>query len=75
MPGGIFCTASIEFSVIIEGEETAVTQKGYVFTPSGINNSLTGTLDGIEINRPAIFYKKLNESWYLYYEWSVSKPE
>jgi hypothetical protein len=75
MPGAIFFTASFDFSVISEGEETAVMKKGYVYNPNGIYDSLTGSLDGIEINRPAIFYKKLNDRWYLYYEWSVSKPE
>ena len=75
MPGAIFFTASIDFSVITEGEETAVIEKGYVYNPNGIHISLTGSLDDIEVDRPAIFYKKLNDSWYLYYEWSVSKPE
>jgi hypothetical protein len=75
MPGAIFFTASIDFTEISEGEETAVTRKGYVYSPKGISNSLTGSLDGIEVDRPAIFYKKLNDRWYLYYEWSVSKPE
>ena len=74
MPDAIFFTASINFSEIDEAE-TAVTEKGYVYSPKGIYNSLTSSLDGIEINRPAIFYKKLNGNWYLYYEWSVSKPE
>jgi hypothetical protein len=74
MPDAIFFTASIDFSEIDEAE-TAVTEKGYVYSSKGIYYSLTGSLDGIEINRPAIFFKKLNDNWYLYYEWSVSKPE
>jgi hypothetical protein len=74
MPDAIFFTASIDFSEIDEAE-TAVTEKGYVYSPKGIYYSLTGSLDGIQINRPAIFFKKLNDNWHLYYEWSVSKPE
>ncbi|HEX8774518.1 MAG TPA: hypothetical protein VF735_13160 [Pyrinomonadaceae bacterium] len=74
MPDAIFFTASMDFSEMDEAE-AAVTEKGYVYSPKGIYYSLTGTLDGIEINRPAIFFEKLNDNWYLYYEWSVSKPE
>lgn len=75
MPGAIFFTSSIDCFEISKYEETAVTRKGYVYNPQLIHDSLTGSLDGIELNRPAIFYKKLNDNWYLYYEWSVSKPE
>jgi hypothetical protein len=74
MTDAIFFTASLEVSEI-DDAETAITEKGYVYGPQGINNSLTGPLDGMKLNRPAIFYRKLNDSWYLYYEWSVSKPE
>jgi len=36
-----------------------------------------GTVDGVKINRPATFFKKLNDRdhWYLFYEWSFVKPE
>lgn len=72
--GAIFFTASSDYSEI-DDSETAVTEKGYVYSSAEINNSLTGSLDGIQINRPAIFYRKLTHNWYLYYEWSVAKPE
>lgn len=74
MPDAIFFVASMDFSETGEAE-SAVTEKGYVYSPKGIYYSLTGSLDGIEINRPASCFKKLNDNWYLYYEWSVSKPE
>ena len=74
VPGAIFFTASSDYSEI-DDSETAVTEKGYVYSSAEINSSLTGSLDGIQINRPAIFYRKLTRNWYLYYEWSVAKPE
>jgi hypothetical protein len=74
VPGVVFFKASSDSSEI-DSAETAVTEKGYVYSSTEINGSLTGSLDGIQINRPAIFYKKLSRNWYLYYEWSVSKPE
>jgi hypothetical protein len=78
MPDAVFFTASMNFSPLDENEyKTEVTEKGYVYSGEGIYNSLTDSLDGLKINRPTICYKKLSEHnhWYLYYEWSVSKPE
>ncbi|HKQ75010.1 MAG TPA: hypothetical protein VJ810_15045 [Blastocatellia bacterium] len=78
MSDAIFFTASMIFSPLDgDGDETEVTEKGYVYSAIGIYNSLTGSLDGVKINRPAIFFKKLNDRdhWYLFYKWSVSKPE
>lgn len=73
MPDAIFFTASFDSSRIDENE-TAITEKGYVYSRKEISTSLS-SLEGIETNRPAIFYLKLKRDWYLYYEWSVSKPE
>jgi len=76
VPDAVFFTASMVFSPLDENE-TEVTEKGYVYSAKGIYDSLTGSLDGIKINRPEIFFKKLNDHdhWYLFYAWSVSKPE
>ena len=70
-PDAIYFTSSIDFSRIDESE-TAVTEKGYVYYRKRIDNSLAGSLDGIDIDRPRILYKKLNDNWYM---WSVSKAE
>jgi hypothetical protein len=70
-PDAIYFTSSIDFSAIGHSE-AAMTEKGYVYYPKRIDNSLAGTLDGIDIDRPRILYKKLNDSWHM---WSVSKPE
>jgi len=61
----------------LDGYEEAVTEKGYVYSAREIHGSLTGSLDGLKINRPAMFLKRLNDRdhWYLFYEWSVTKPE
>lgn len=76
IPDAVFFTASMVFSPLDENE-TEVTEKGYVYSAKEIYGSLTGSLDGVKINRPAIFFKKLNDHdhWYLFYAWSVSKPE
>jgi len=76
MPDAVFFTSSMDFSSL-DGYEEAVTEKGYVYSAREIHGSLTGSLDGLKINRPAMFLKRLNERdhWYLFYEWSVSKPE
>ena len=68
MPGTIYFTSSIDVSTI-DDSETAKTEKGYVYYPKRIDNSLAGSLDGIDIDRPRILYKKLNDSWYM---WTVS---
>lgn len=73
-PGAIFFTASSDYSEI-GNLQAAVTEKGYAYSSAEMNNELTSPLDGIRINRPAIFYRKLARNWYLYYEWSLSKPE
>jgi len=70
-PDAIYFTSSIDFSRIDESE-TAVTEKGYVYYRKRIDNSLAGSLDGIDIDRPRILYKKLSDNWYM---WSVSKAE
>jgi len=43
----------------------------------GESHRIAGSLDGVKINRPATFFKKLNDRdhWYLFYEWSFVKPE
>jgi hypothetical protein len=69
-PDAIYFTSSIDFSTLGHSE-AAMTEKGYVYYPKRIDNSRAGTLDGIDIDRPRILYKNLNDSWYL---WSVSKP-
>jgi hypothetical protein len=77
MPDAVFFTASIYFSTLDDGPEVAVTEKGYVYSAKEIHDSRPGSLDGVRINRPAMFFKRLNDHdhWYLFYEWSVSKPE
>jgi hypothetical protein len=70
----IFFRASIDFGET-DGAEQVVTEKGYVYSPRAIQHSLTDSLDRVESDRPAVFFKKLDDNWYLYYEWSVAKPE
>ena len=70
----IFFRASIDFGET-DGAEQVVTEKGYVYSPRAIHYSLTDSLDRVESDRPAVFFKKLDDNWYLYYEWSVAKPE
>src|SRR6266851_992757 len=48
MPGALFFTASFDSSEI-DDTETAITEKGFVYSPKDINDSLTGSLDGIGI--------------------------
>src|SRR5215510_31998 len=76
MPDAIFFTASIDLSPLDEDYNARI-KKGYVYSANGMYNSLTGSLDGTKINRPATFFKKMNDRdhWYLFYEWSVIKPE
>lgn len=65
--------ASVEFSDLDSGGgEYAVKEKGYAYSlvePSRLVDSLDG-LDG-----PGTFYKKIDRHWYLYYNWSIGKPE
>jgi len=71
MPDAIYFTSTIDFSTI-DQSETAVTEKGYVYYPKRLDNSVAGSLGGIDIDRPRILYKKLSDGWYM---WSVSRPE
>jgi hypothetical protein len=70
----IFFTASTDFTSNKDGEGV-VTEKGYAYSPTPIYHSLTDCLDNIESDRSAIFFKRLNDKWYLYYEYSISHPE
>lgn len=74
LPNAVFFAVSVDTSEL-NNDEVAIVKKGYVYAPNGINENLTGSLDDIQINRPAIFYRKIQDHWYLFYEWSVSKPE
>lgn len=74
LPEGIFFAASVRV-IELDNDEAAIVKKGYVYIPNSIRDNLTGNLDNIQINRPAIFYKRIQDDWYLFYEWSVSKPE
>jgi hypothetical protein len=74
IPDAIFFTAAMRFSDI-DDAEYSVMEKGYVYSPQGRYDSLVDSLDGIKIDRPKIVFKRLNEKWYLYYQWSVGKPE
>jgi hypothetical protein len=60
MPDVVFFTASMDFSPL-DDYESAVTEKGYVYRPKGIQHSLTGSLDGLKIDHPAMFFKRLND--------------
>jgi hypothetical protein len=53
MPDAIYFTSSIDFSTVGHSE-AAMTEKGYVYYPKRIDNTLAGTLDGIDIDRPRI---------------------
>jgi hypothetical protein len=70
----IFFAASVDFGPA-DGVGQVVTEKGYVYSPRPIRHSLTDSLDHVEITGPGVFFKKLDDNWYLYYEWSVAKPE
>jgi hypothetical protein len=67
-----FFQASVDFTTSDEGH---ITEKGYVYSSKPIDDSLTGSLDDIKVNRPALFFKKLNDNWYLYYEYSIRPTE
>ncbi len=70
----VFFTASVKVSEL-DNNEAAILEKGYVYVPGNIETDLRDSLDNIDIDRPAIFYRKLQDQWYLYYQWSISKPE
>ena len=74
LPDAVFFAASVRISEL-DNDETAVIEKGYVYVPGNLQDNLKDTLDNIKISRPAIFYRRIQDHWYLYYEWSVSKPE
>jgi|GEM_PF-2432377 len=73
-PGAIFMTTSFDSSDL-DGSETADTEKGYVYSPTEINSNVVDSLDGINVDHPTIYFRKLEDHWYLYYQWSVGKPE
>ena len=61
--------------LLIDKSESIVISKGYVYSlkePA----PLVKTLDnmGFDSNE-GIYYKKIGEHWYLYFDWGVSKPE
>lgn len=74
LPDAIFFTASVEVSEL-KDLESAVVRKGYAYVPGNIENDLRDSLDNINLNRPAVVYRKLQDQWYLFYRWSISKPE
>jgi len=74
LPQAVFLAASIKISEL-NNDETAVIEKGYAYVPGNLKDNLKDTLDDIKVDRPAIFYRKIKDQWYLYYQWSVSKPE
>jgi len=71
----IFFTAATRFSNVDDDEDVVTEEKGYIYRPSGKYDSLVDSLDGIKMDRPGIVFKRLNDKWYLYYQWSVGKPE
>lgn len=75
MPDTIFFTASIDYPDWSE-DGIEVTEKGYVYSVNG-RDSLTASLHVVKVDRPAMFFKKLNDHnhWYLFNEWSFIKPE
>lgn len=70
----VFFTASVKVSEL-EDHQRAVVEKGYAYVSGNIENDLRDSLDNIDLNRPAVVYRKLQDQWYLFYRWSVSKPE
>jgi len=73
-PHAVFFTASLNVSEL-EDYQWAIVRKGYAYVPGGIESDLRDSLDNIHLNRPAVVYRKLQDRWYLFYRWSVSKPE
>lgn len=74
LPDAVFFVASVEVSEL-DNDESAVIRKGYAYVPGKLENNLKNNLDDVKVDRPAIFYKKIQDQWYLYYRWSLSKPE
>lgn len=74
LPNAVFFTASVKVSEL-DDYEAAIVEKGFAYVPRSVNLPVRESLDSIDIDRPAIFYRKLKDEWYLYYRWSVSKPE
>lgn len=74
LPNAVFFAASVTVSEL-DDYQAAVVEKGYAYVPRSVNVEVRDSLDNIDIDRPAIFYRKLQDQWYLYYEWAVSKPE
>jgi hypothetical protein len=70
----IFFAASVDFGPT-DSAGQVVTEKGYVYSPRPIRHSLIGSLDNVKMDSPAVFFKKLDDNWYLYYERSIAKPE
>jgi hypothetical protein len=75
LPQAVLFTASIHFEDTDNEYEQIVTEKGYVYCPSGIGYMLEDSLDNIPADKFAIYFKQLNANWYLYYEQTISKPE
>jgi hypothetical protein len=74
LPGAVFFCASItEYD--LGNLETAMIEKGYAYSSINAPVKVWDSLDDVDVNRPAIFFRKLRDHWYLYYEWSISKPE
>ncbi|MBK8812464.1 MAG: hypothetical protein IPN69_17280 [Acidobacteria bacterium] len=68
-----FASASIAVSDIDE-QESIVISKGYAHSlkePS----PLVDSLDEMGFESRGTFYKKIDEHWYLFHDWGVSKPE
>ncbi|MBK7706953.1 MAG: hypothetical protein IPJ30_14615 [Acidobacteria bacterium] len=68
-----FASASIGVSDIDE-QESIVISKGYAHSlkePS----PLVDSLDEMGFESRGTFYKRIDEHWYLFHDWGVSKPE
>lgn len=73
-PDAVFFAASVKIAKLDNGE-TAIIEKGYAYIPGTLPDEIEDNLDNIKVDRPAILYRKIQNQWYLYYQWSVSKPE
>ena len=54
--------------------ESIVIEKGYAFTARAPVR-LVNSLDGMNFERKGTYYRQINEHWFLYHEWGISKPE
>jgi hypothetical protein len=74
LPDAVFFVASVKIAEL-DNDETAIVEKGYAYVRGTPLDNVKENLDNIKVDRPAILYRKIQDRWYLYYQWSVSKPE